>query len=56
MNNFKVEITETLSKICNVKAKSIENAINIIKKKYYNQKIVLYPNDYVETTFEEYKN
>ena len=53
---FKIEITETLSRICDVKANSIEDAISIIKKRYYDEKIVLCSDDYVDTTFEEYED
>lgn len=55
MKNFKIKITERLEKICDTEANSLDEAIDIVRNKYSNEKIILYPEDFVEVIFEEYK-
>lgn len=44
--DYKIEITETLSKTFYVNAKSPEKAEDIIREKYYNEEIVLDSEDF----------
>lgn len=48
---YKVEIVETLSKVVNVEAQSREEAINRIQRKYKEGKILLYPEDCMDVSF-----
>lgn len=56
MKTFKIEVTETLSKIVEVNAKNIEDALEETKKSYNNEKIILGENNYVTTEFKEIKS
>lgn len=56
MEIFKIEITETLQKVIEVSASSLDEALEIIKNKYNNGEIVLDSNDYIDTVIEEYDN
>ncbi len=53
MKLFKVKITETLEEVCEEKANSIEEAIEIVERKYNDEEIVLYPDNFVNVTFTE---
>lgn len=53
MKTFKIEVIETLSKIVEVSAENIEDAIHKTKKLYNNEKIILDENDYVITEFKK---
>lgn len=50
---FKIEIQETLSRIVDVEAENIEEAIFKANKMYSNEDIVLSENDFVETKIDE---
>jgi len=56
MEIFKIEITETIQKVIEVSASSLDEALEIIKNKYNNGEIVLDSNDYIDTVIEEYDN
>ena len=56
MEIFKIEITETLQKVIEVSASSLDEALEIIKNKYNNEDIVLDSNDYVDTIIGEFNN
>ena len=51
MENYKIEITEILSKVVNQKANSYEEAKNLVEEKYDSAKIVLEYDDYIETYY-----
>lgn len=48
---FKIEINETLQRIIEVQASSLENAIIVARKKYYDEEIILDYSDHVDTEF-----
>lgn len=52
---YEIEIEEILQKVCSVKAKSLQEAIDIVEEKYDNQEIVLDYNSLKETNYREYK-
>jgi DpnD/PcfM-like protein len=54
METFKIEIQEFLSRIVEIEAKSIDEAISKAKEMYQNEEIVLDENDYVTNEIEEY--
>ena len=45
---YQVEIEETLSRIIDVEAVSVEEAIDIVEEQYRNEEIVLDCNDYAD--------
>lgn len=49
MQIYNIEIQEFLSKVVEVKAASVEEAISKVKEMYYNEEIVLDADDYVTT-------
>ena len=49
MKTFEIEITETMQRIIEVEATSVEQAISIVRQKYNNEEIVLNSCDYVST-------
>lgn len=49
MEKFKIEIQEKLSRIVEVEADNIEEAISKANEMYNNEEIVLSENDFVET-------
>ncbi|MCW6660008.1 DpnD/PcfM family protein [Aerococcaceae bacterium NML191292] len=49
MEQYKVEITETLSRVVEVNANSSDEAINIVRQLYEEREIVLDSSDYLET-------
>jgi hypothetical protein len=54
---FKIEIMETLSRVIEVEAEHIDDAIKIAKSSYSREEIVLDHNDFVDveiTPFDEY--
>ena len=54
---YKIEIEEILSKIVEIEANSIEEAIDIVKNMYQNEEIVLDSFNFIgETTFKEFSN
>lgn len=50
---FKIEIQETLSRIIEVEADNIEEAIFKANEMYNNEEIVLSENDFVETKIDK---
>lgn len=49
MEQYKVEIIETLSRVVEVNANSSDEAIDIVRQLYEERKIVLDSSDYLET-------
>lgn len=56
MKKFKIEIRETLQKIVEIPANSLDEAIEQIKEKYHDEDIVLYPDDHIDTLIQEYQD
>lgn len=56
METFKIEIQEFLSRIIEVEAENIDEAISKTKENYQNEEIVLDNDDFVTTEIKEYKN
>ena len=55
MNKYKISIKETLEKRIEINADSETEAIDIVKEKYRNEKIVLDYNDYIDTNIDVIK-
>ncbi len=55
LKNFKIEIKETLSTIINIQAENEQQAIDIIKKKYDNEEIILDSNNFIDTEITNYE-
>ena len=55
MESFVIEITETLSKLIEVQAEDLDEAIEIAKEKYNNEEIELGEDDELEVTFNKYR-
>ena len=53
---YEIEIEELLQKVVKVKANSLNEAIDIVKNKYFNQKYVLDYEDYKGVEFREYQD
>jgi len=51
MRKFKVEIEEYLSRIIEVKAKTQEEALIMVKKMYEKEKVILDNRDFVDKNF-----
>ena len=54
MQTFKLEMQETYSKIVEIEAESLSNALNIAHDMYNTEEIVLDYSDFVTNTIEEY--
>lgn len=54
MKTFKIEIQEFLSKIIEVEASNIDEAIKNVKELYFNEEIVLTGNEFVTFEINEY--
>jgi|SRR5690606_13311543 len=54
METFKIEIQEFLSRIIEVEAENIDEAVSKAKEMYQNEEIVLDNEDYVTTEIEEF--
>ena len=48
---YDIEVKEQLSRIEHIKAESIDEAVDIVKKMYYSEQIVLDSDDMKEATF-----
>ena len=48
MKEFKIEITETLSKIIEIQANDVDEALEAIKEMYYQELIILDSRDFVD--------
>lgn len=51
---FNIEIEETLQKVVQVKANSLNEAINKVQEKYRNEEYVLNEDDFKGVEFNEY--
>lgn len=52
ITKFKIGITETLNRVVEVEATSLEDALALVEDKYFSEEIVLDSNDYVDVEFE----
>lgn len=55
MKTFSIEIIETLSRVIEIEADSVENALESAHEKYRNEEIVLDTDDYVDTVIDIFK-
>ena len=53
---YKIEIEETLQRIVEIEANSLDEAIDIAQNRYSNQEYVLDYQDYKGAEFSEYKD
>jgi len=51
MQKFQIEIVETLSTIVDVVAEDEQSALLKGQEMYRNEKVVLYPDDFIDTKF-----
>ncbi len=51
MKKFKIEVKETLSRIIEINANSINEALENVQKIYKNEEIILDNDDFVEVDF-----
>ncbi len=54
METFKIEVMEILSRIVEVKAESLEEALSLIWQEYYKEIIVLDYSDHVTTEIKSF--
>ena len=54
MQTFKLEIKEILSKVIEIEAKTLSDAIDIAHDMYNSEEIILNASDFVTNTIEEY--
>jgi hypothetical protein len=54
METFKIEIQEFLSRIIEIEAENIDEAISTVKQMYQNEEIVLDSGDFVSTEIEKF--
>ena len=54
MQTFKLEVKEHLSRVIEIKAETLSDAIDIAHDMYNSEKIVLDASDFVTNTIEEY--
>lgn len=54
METFKIEIKEFLSRIVEIQANNLDEAISKVKQMYRNEEIVLDSEDFVATEIEEF--
>lgn len=55
METFKIEVQEFLSRIVEIEAKNIDEAISKVKKLYNSEEIVLDDEDFITSEIDEYK-
>lgn len=55
MNEYAVEVIETLSRVITVEAESEDEALVTVSDMYYNEEIVLDASDHVDTDFNIYE-
>ncbi len=55
MNKFKIEVKETLSKVIEIEAENVEEAIQKVSKFYKDEEIILDSEDYLDTSIKELK-
>lgn len=51
MKTYKIEVKETLSRIIEINANSIDEALENVQKIYKNEEIILDNDDFVEVDF-----
>lgn len=51
MKTFEIEIKETLARVIEIDANSLDEAFEKVKQDYRNEKIVLDDSDYIDTEF-----
>ncbi|NDP28401.1 MAG: protein dpnD [Flavobacterium sp.] len=56
METFKIEVQEFLSRIVEIEAKNIDEAILRLKEMYNSEEIVLDNEDFVTSEIEEFKD
>lgn len=56
MNKFKIEIQETLQRVVEVEADSLEEALDQVDSMYQNEEIVLGEHDFKDYKIIEYVN
>lgn len=56
IKKYKIEIEEVLQKIVEIEANSLDEALDIVQNKYYNQEYILDYDDYKGVDFKEYKD
>lgn len=54
METFKIEIQEFLTRIVEIKARSVDEAVSKAKEMYFEEEIVLDANDYTSIEIKEY--
>lgn len=55
MKTFKIEVQEFLSRIIEIEAENIDDAVLKAKEMYQREEIILDSEDYLTTEIEEYK-
>lgn len=53
---YQIEIEETLQRVINIRANSVEDAIKIAEERYKNEEIILDYNDLKDTKFKNYND
>lgn len=53
MRTFKIEISETLSRIIEVESDSVEEAITLVDEMYKSEEIILDDSNYIEYSVHE---
>lgn len=53
---YQIEIEETLQKVVEIKADSLEDAISIARDRYKNEEYVLNEDNFMGAEFSEYKD
>mgnify|MGYP002540522163 CR=1 FL=1 len=53
---YKIEIEETLQKVVEIQASSLDEAISIAQERYSNEEYILDYQDHKSTEFREYKD
>jgi hypothetical protein len=53
MKTFKIEISETLSRVIEIEADTVDDAISIVNEKYKSEEIILDESDYIEYEIRE---
>ncbi len=53
---YQIEIEETLQKVVDIKADSLDEAISIARERYRNEEYILNEDDFKGAEFSEYKD
>lgn len=54
MKKYRIEVEETLERVVEVEANSVDEAIDKVHEMYKNEEIVLDENDFMDVEFREY--